>query len=226
MIDVSSGCNIAYGPILTQVQVPGFEAFAADFYQNSRIPESFPDGTGAKVGDSVGVWAMDGETGTPFHDVSGATPAWNSTRRILVPMFHHATGPSKKLMFNLHSSPLLGKAIEDMMTCAEETKELIRKHHELLLLEQQENIILGEEPEEPPPVPSLQDCTMVTDIKHNKTSFIQLEPDGPGANMMQPVFPANNKTEVRNVNNRTVRYGTVPRTPNTGINYSIHFATT
>lgn len=191
IIDTSNGCNIAYGPILTPNQVPEFESFAADFYQKTRQPEPFPNGTGVKVEDKVAVWAMDGETGMPYHDLSGST-AWESSRHIIVPMYHHATGPSKKLMFNMHSSPLLGKTMEDMMTCAEETAVLIREHEE-------KYGVLLEEGEEVPPPPSLQDCTMVTEIAHNKTSSVQKEPMGPGASMMQPVFPVNNKTEMTGV---------------------------
>jgi len=188
IIDTSNGCFIAYAPILTPVQVPAFESFAEDFYQNSRQPETWPNGTGVKVEDRVAVWAMDGET--PFHDGYGAT-SWSSTRRIIVPILQHAAGPSKMLMFNLHSSPLIGKIIDDMITCAEETKGLIREHERRY----SKDMIL-EDGKEIPPLPSLKDCTMVTDISHNKTSFVQQEPMGPGANMMQPIFPANNKTEM------------------------------
>ena len=184
IIDVSKGCNIAYGPILTPDQVPDFEAYAEDYYQNSR-PEPFPNGTGIKVEDRVAVWAMDGETGMPFHDDSGAT-AWESKHPIIVPLYQHPTGPSPKLMFNLHASPLMGKTIEDMMECAEETKESIRLHE----------LQYANETEDVPPVPSLKDCTMVTELAHNKTSFVQKEPMGPGASMMQPIFPANDKTNV------------------------------
>jgi len=169
VIDVSRGCNIGFAPILTPTQVPRFEVFAAEWYQNDRVPEPFPNGTGIKVNDQVGVWAM--KDGAPFHDVSGETE-WDSERRIVVPMFHHVNGASKKLMFNLHSSPLLGGMIENMMTCAEETKELILEHelqYSSSLLPQDGD----EEAEEPPPVPSLKDCTMVTDIAHNKTSWRQ-----------------------------------------------------
>jgi len=192
IIDVSRGCNIAYGPILTPVEVPAFEVFAEDFYQNTR-PEPFPNGTGVKVEGRVAVWSMDGETMMPFHDISGATSAWESTRRIIVPMYQHAAGASSKLMFNMHASPLLGKTIEDMMECSEEKKELIREHN----LKYSEEIILDNgEVLEPPPPPSLKDCTMVTEINHNQTSAVQKEPMGPGASMMQPIFPANDKTEM------------------------------
>mmetsp|Transcript_30629 Transcript_30629/g.72249 ORF Transcript_30629/g.72249 Transcript_30629/m.72249 type:complete len:1037 (+) Transcript_30629:232-3342(+) len=192
VIDVSRGCNIGFAPILTPTQVPPFEFFAAEWYQNDRVPEPFPNGTGIKVNDQVGVWAM--KDGAPFHDVSGETE-WDSERRIVVPMFHHVNGASKKLMFNLHSSPLLGGMIENMMTCAEETKELILEHelqYSSSLLPQDGD----EEAEEPPPVPSLKDCTMVTDIAHNKTSWRQGAPMGPGANMLQPIFPGGNTTEM------------------------------
>jgi len=188
VIDVSKGCNIAYGPILTPVQVPEFEAYAADYYQNNR-PEPFPTGTGVMVGDMVAVWAKDSD-GIPFHDFTGATAAWESKHRIIVPLYQHPTGPSKKLMFNMHASPLMGKTIEDMMECAEETRELIREHE----LKYNSQEIVLKEGEEPPPPPSLKDCTMVTELAHNKTSSVQKEPKGPGASMMQPIFPANNKT--------------------------------
>ena len=110
-------------------------------------------------------------------------------------MYQHSAGSSMKLMFNLHSSPLLGKMIEDMMTCAEETRTLILENE----LKYSETIENGEEIEEPPPLPSLQDCTVITDIAQNKTSSVQKRPKGPGANMMQPIFPANHKTEVRSL---------------------------
>ena len=190
IIDTSKGCNIAYGPILTPEQVPDFEAYAEDFYQNSRRPEVWPEGTGVKVEDRVAVWSM-GPDG-PVHDTSGETAMWNSTHRIIVPMYQHSAGPVGKLMFNMHFSPLLGKTIEDMMACAEETKVLIQEH-ELMYSN------LSEEDEAPPAAPSLKDCTIVTELAHNKTSFVQGEPMGPGANMMQPIFPAFNKTEMTGV---------------------------
>jgi len=193
IIDTSNGCNIAYGPILTSMQVPEFEAYAEDFYHNTRKPEPFPNGTAVKFNESVSVWAMDDETGTPYHDLSGET-SWESKRRIIVPILQHSTGPSKKLMFNLHSSPQTGQMIEDMMTCAEETKMLIREHELNYGGLSFEDI---EEPEvTPPPLPSLQDCTVVTDIIHNKTSAVQGHPKGPGSSMMQPIYPANHKTEM------------------------------
>jgi len=192
IIDVSRGCNIAYGPILAPNEVPAFEAFAEDYYQNTR-PEPWPNGTGVKVEDRVAVWAMGGDPMAPFHDDSGATGGWNSTKSIIVPMYQHAAGASPKLMFNLHASPLLGKTIEDMMACSEEKKELIREHN----LKYSEEIILdGGEVLVPPPLPSLKDCTMVTEINHDQTSAVQKEPNGPGASMMQPIFPANDKTEM------------------------------
>ena len=138
------------------------------------------------------MWAKDNHT--VFHDLSGAT-TWDSQRRIIVPVLQHVNGASKKLMFNLHSSPLLGNTIEKMMTCAEQTKELILKHEfEYSNLPEPKE---GEELREHPPLPTLMDCTMVTDVAHNKTSWVQGEPVGPGASMLQPVFPARNKTEVR-----------------------------
>ncbi len=193
IIDVSKGCFVAYGPIVTPDEVDEFEAYAQDFYQVSRKPEPWPEGTGVKVEGRVASWSMGtvNDTMVPVHDTTGLT-AWNSSRRVIVPMYQHVTGPSGKLMFNMHASPLLGATIEKMMTCSEERKEEILEYERMY-----SNLAEGEEA---PPAPrGLKDCTMVTELAHNKTSFVQGEDMGPGANMMQPIYPAYNKTEMTGV---------------------------
>jgi len=207
VIDVSHGCNIGFAPFVTPAQVSTYNIFAGNHYQYSRIPEPFPEGTAA-IDDhgTVGIWSS-----KPFLDLTGETTSWNSSRRILAPMIQHSNGISKKLMFNLHSSEAVGKMMEDMMDCAEETKELIRKYEQLeeeIRIKNENEIDSNsntlEEVEDTAPAvvllpknkPSLQDCTMVSDIKLNKTSAQQQEPNGPGASMLQPVFPASNKTEI------------------------------
>jgi hypothetical protein len=229
VIDVSKGCSIGFAPFVKMDDVPLFNIFAANHYQKTRIPEPFPDGTAA-IDDygTVGIFSYDIITSEKYLDYTGNTQSWNSTiQNILAPMIQHSSGLSKKLMFNLHSSPEIGTMMEDMMVCAEETKVSINEYDILEKQEQeqeeelriQQMQLLAENNNNtstttttlptttiiinstlPEKKPSLQDCTMVSDIKQNKTSWNQGEPDGPGASMMQPVFPANNKSEVRTYN--------------------------
>jgi hypothetical protein len=81
----------------------------------------------------------------------------------------HASGASKSLMMNMHSSEIVGSMMDEMLAC---TKEKAEK---------------GE---------SLKGCTFISDMSPNKTSWIQEAPSGPGSRMMQPVFPSNDKSVV------------------------------
>jgi hypothetical protein len=219
VIDVSKGCNIKFAPFVKMEEVPSFNIFAADHYQNSRIPEPFPEGT-AVMDDygTVGIFSYVPTTKEKYLDYTGETLSWNSTRtNILAPIIQYSSGISRKLMFNVYSSSEYGPMMEAMMKCADETKVLIIQYETLEeeLRIQQETFLLENNntfsPQDlatatttalaasglPKKKPSLQDCTFVGDIKLNKTSVQQGLPNGPGARMLQPVFPANNKSEVR-----------------------------
>ena len=177
LISTSKGCYMAFAPIVMPDELQDFEEFIYDFYDNTRKPEPFLNGTAARSSFGKGVWSIDpglnSTSSSPdmrHHDVDGQT-SWGSSNQILVPMVHHVTGPSNKLMMNFHSVPLLGRMIDDMITCA-----------------QQDNIRTGQ---------SLDSCAAISPLSPNKTSFVQQVASGPGSTMIQPVYAANDPEKVR-----------------------------
>lgn len=170
IIDTSKGCYISFGPLVTPEQAPDFEAFAYDYYESSREPEPFKNGT-AVYDFGKGIYSTT-ETKEKYHDTDGTT-SWGSPNNILIPKFQHAAGPSKSLMNNMHSSELLGSMMDEMWACAKNKAEL------------------GDD---------IKECTFMSDLMHNRTSWIQEAPKGPGAKMMQPIYPANNRSIVSVLN--------------------------
>ena len=172
VIDTSRGCYLGFAPLVRPSEVAEFEDHAYRYYEDLRLPEPFPNGTGHSS-FGKGIFSVDeslNNTDMRYHDTNDeGGAAWNSPNRILAPMFHHATGPSKKLMMNWHSSPLLGGMIDDMMVCAEEKAQA------------------GE---------SLETCSSITPILPNRTSWVQGADTGPGGLMMQPVYPSNDPSKV------------------------------
>ena len=167
LIQTSKGCNMAFAPFVEPSQLEEFETFIYDYYENSREPDAWPNGT-AVMPFGKGVWAMNAD-GEPFHDTTGET-GWGSNHTYLAPLIQHNTGPSKKLLMNFHSSPLLGSMMDQMLVCAEEKAS-----------------VGG----------SLDDCAAITHTMPDRISWVQRVETGPGAMMMQPVYPSNNPTKVR-----------------------------
>ena len=183
LISTSKGCYMAFAPIVTPDKLQDFEEYIYDFYDNTRKPEPFSNGTSARSSFGKGVWSIDPDLNSTsssdmrYHDVDGQT-SWGSSTQILVPMVHHVTGPSKKLMMNFHSVPLLGRMIDDMLTCS-----------------QQDNTRTGQ---------SLDSCAAISPLSPNKTSFVQQVASGPGSNMIQPVYASNDPQKVRNEAKATI----------------------
>ena len=144
---------------------------AYKYFEEDRVPEPFPNGTGYSS-FGKGIFSVNKELHNidqRYHDIDGET-AWGSPKNILAPILHHATGPNKKLMMNWHSSPLLGRMIDNMMDCAED------------------KVQAGV---------SIEACSAITEIMPNRTSWVQGAETGPGSLMMQPVYPAAEPQKVR-----------------------------
>lgn len=174
LIDTSKGCNMAFAPIVQLEQIESYEQFAYDYYEKTRLPEPFPAGTANASSFGKGIWSMDmslNNTDYRYHDVTGET-SYGSPNQIVTPMFQHSQGPSKNLMMNLHSSPLLGGMIDDMLQCAA-TKIASNG--------------------------TIDDCTAITSFKDNATSWTQQIENGPGANIIQPIYPSNDPTTMTGV---------------------------
>ena len=69
---VSQGCRMWFAPIVEPSEVELFESFIYDFYERSRMPEPFPNGTAVQP-FGKGVWSLN-QNEEPFHDVNGTTP--------------------------------------------------------------------------------------------------------------------------------------------------------
>ena len=162
LIDTSKGCNMVFAPIVQPNQVEQFEEFAYEYYNEER---SWPT-AGNTSSFGKGVWSMNMQldnTDKRYHDVTGETLSYDSPNLILTPMFQHSMGPSKKLMMNLHSSPMLGTVIDNMLQCAS------KNNHD-----------------------SIDNCTSITTFKENATSWIQQAESGPGANFISPIHVPSN----------------------------------
>ena len=164
---VSQGCRMWFAPIVRPSQVELFEGFIYDYYENSRMPVPFPNGTAVQP-FGKGVWSLN-QNQEPYHDVKGTT-SWGGNHTILVPLVHHSLGADAPLLSNLHSDPAKGRIIESMMQCANEKGSV------------QE---------------SLDGCVAISTTLPNYTSWTPGVENGPGAIMMQPVYPSNDPSKVR-----------------------------
>jgi hypothetical protein len=173
IVDTSKGCNMGFAPLVRTEEIPEFEEHAYKYYEELRMPDPFPVGTGVSA-FGKGIWSMDpslNNTDQRYHDVDGLT-TWESPNQILAPMLHHVTGASSQLMINLHSIPLVGSMIDNMLICADEKAQA------------------GE---------SIEECSAVTKILPDRTSWVQGAQTGPGALLLQPVYPSNDPHSVSNL---------------------------
>lgn len=166
LIDVSKGCQMIFAPFVQPDELQDFEDFAYDYYENSRMPEPFPNGTAVSEAWGKGVWSMDSEM-QPYKETDGTT-FWGSSNQVIAPMFQHSLGPSKQLLMNMHFSPKLGKMIDEMKICIEEKASEGR---------------------------SLDECVAISAMAPDQTSGTQKAPNGPGSNIMQPVYASNDPTK-------------------------------
>mmetsp|Transcript_8117 Transcript_8117/g.17176 ORF Transcript_8117/g.17176 Transcript_8117/m.17176 type:complete len:231 (-) Transcript_8117:545-1237(-) len=117
-----------------------------------------------------GIWSKSESVNTSdnrFHNKEAVSMWSNSTLDGLyvTPIMHHSTGPSKKLMMDLHSvSSLYGPMIDNMMACSD--------HRRLV-----QDLTIQ--------------CASITPSIMNNTSWIQPIENGPGASMLMLVYPVN-----------------------------------
>jgi len=167
LIETSSGREMGFVPLVTPEQLPDFETFAYNYYERGRIPP-FPEGTaGSSFGR--GVWGVNDTLDTPdnrYHEADGIT-TYNSRYRVFAPILHHNAGAFPALMLNLHFQEDRGRAIDSMIECSE--KRAISDN------------------------PNEFECGVLTDILMLTS---QKQGTGPGALLLQPVYPVNNNTKV------------------------------
>jgi hypothetical protein len=147
LIETSSGREMGFCPLVTPEQLPSFEDFAYDCYE-----ERFPGGTAGLSSFGKGVSGVNPALNTSdnrYHETDGST-SYNSPNKIFAPILQHNLGDFPALMLNLHFQETRGEVIDGMIACGETNDEEILTSQEV-------------------------------------------EP-GPGALIMQGIYPANNST--------------------------------
>jgi len=164
LIKTSSGVAMAFAPIIRGDEVEQFEAYAYDYFENSRKPP-FPNGT-AVHSFGKGIFGIDPSRGTSDgrYRVTNGITNYGSTYSLLTPLLHVSGGPGPFLMLNLHSDPTRGRAIDKMIDCSLQDKTNGSTEN--------------------------QNCAVITDtlILDNAPER------GPAAVIMQPIYPSNDPT--------------------------------
>jgi hypothetical protein len=167
IIAASSGQFMAVAPIVEEDLLEDFETFIYDYYENKRNP-SFPNGS-ATSAFGKGIWGYDPTLNTSDHRyrITNGSTVYGSKYNIITPMIAHNQGYNPALLFNSHSEKTRGLAIDSMIECSK-------------------NRAASSDPK------SII-CGKITDILELVGSTIS---PGPGAVMMQPIYPANDNTTV------------------------------
>jgi hypothetical protein len=169
LIETSSAREMGFCPFVTPEQLPMFEEFAYEYYE-----EQFPLGAASSsFGNGVfGVNPALNTTDNRYHETDGST-YYDSPNRIFVPILQHNAGAHPALMLNLHFQQTRGTLIDNLITCSKTNTE---------------------------------ECSSITDII--RLTNQEVDP-GPGALIMQAIYPANNKTILVGVIGSSIVWGEV-----------------
>lgn len=154
LIETSSGREMGFCPFVTPEQLPLFEEFAYEYYE-----EQFPSGAAtSSFGKGVfGVNPALNTTDKRYHETDGST-YYDSPNKVFAPILQHNLGNHPALMLNLHFQETRGTLIDNLITCSKTNYD---------------------------------ECTSITDMLILTSQ--EVEP-GPGALIMQAIYPANNET--------------------------------
>lgn len=170
IIDTSSGRSISLCPLVAPDQLSDFEDFAYDFFENTREPP-FPNGT-AVSSFGKGIFGVNRSLDSPdkrYHDTNPVA-SYGSPYQVFTPILQHNFGAFRVLMLNIHYEKNRGRAIDSMITCANQRNET-----------NDETLECG----------AISDVVLLASL---------LDEKAPGAMLMQPIFPANSPTKVSAIN--------------------------
>lgn len=167
IINASSGQALGLAPLVRPDQIEEFETFIYDFFENKRRPP-FVNDTAVRSSFGKGIWGVNPTLNTTDlrYRITNASTTYGSRYDVITPISFHQAGYNAVLLFNSHSEETRGLAIDSIIDCSAERAK-------------------SNDPESIP-------CGVLTDILiliGNNTVKI-----GPGAVLMQPVYPADNKT--------------------------------
>jgi hypothetical protein len=180
MIETSSGRSMGLLPIVTPNTLAEFEDFAYDVV----FAGTYPNDTGVSS-FGRGVFAVNpslNSTDKRYHDTDGAT-TWNSPNKIMTPFLAHSFGPSI-LMFNLHFSEIFGRLIDAVIACSDERARAVSDDSN------------GQ-------VSMPQECSVLSDVLILTGSTVDVK-SGPGAIIMEPIYPTNNNTVLTGLISSTI----------------------
>jgi len=164
--DTSNVRSVGLCPFVTPEQLDEFEDFAYNYYQHTRDPP-FPEGYGVSS-FGPGVWQK-GKTTNPDGKIPVNTDAnntWGSPHRLFAPILQHSH-IWRVLMLNVNFEPTRGVMIDEMIQCSNERAKA----------------------EDPKSVP----CGVLTDMLNLAS---EAEGSGPDAILMEPIYPAHDKTKL------------------------------
>jgi hypothetical protein len=180
VIETSSGRSMGLLPIVTPTTLAEFEDYAYDVvfagtYPNDTVVSSF----------GRGVFALNpslNSTDRRYHDTDGAT-YWNSPNKIMTPYLAHSLGPSI-LMANLHSFELFGRLIDAVIACSDGRARAVSEDS-------------SGQASRP------QECSVLSDVLILTGSTEDVK-SGPGAIIMEPIYPTNNDTVLTGLISSTI----------------------
>ena len=120
LLNATKSVDTAVAWIVQPDQLDEWEKYAYDFFYNTNKPRPFPNNTGVSS-FGRGLWAVNPNSSSPdkrFHNLGKCR--FNCSYEILTPIFHVDEGSDPVLMFDLHSDPVRGVAIERMLDCVYE----------------------------------------------------------------------------------------------------------
>lgn len=194
IITATNGRGLAFIPIVKPEEVDAFERFAYGYYaSDDRPPYEDPSETVGISSFGRGVYSIDmtlkNASDYHYHDATGYTK-WGSPYRVLTPMLqiqNPALGESAKdwILYNYHSFEGRGREIDAIIRCSEENRVTGGSQGE----EEVDVAAVGEDA-------TLDDshgCGSLSDPEFFPTTPESL---GPGAVMIEPIFPFYNRTIV------------------------------
>ena len=178
LIETSNGREMGLCPLVVESQLPQFENHAYEWFQERRVPV-FPNGTGySSFGEGIWMPNTTCDCADNRSHVTTTETSWGSDFDIVTPILQHNEGAHPALMLNLHFEPSRGRIIDDIMRCSGCTVSSETGEIDCL---------------QAPPHPNPGICGAMTDMVILTSQ--EVEP-GPGALLMEPIYPARNTSEL------------------------------
>jgi hypothetical protein len=160
MLNTSRGDEMGFVPFVYPSKLPEFEDFAKSTYKKL----GFPNHTGVSKEFGFGVFARDTTVKPPvkYHDINATSP-FGSPYEVLAPIFRTDEGSHPVLLFNVHSQPFTGHAIDQLINCSHVREDRHRRSlHDDEIETNRSNVNTLSMIAMPP-----NRCGVITDIFHN-----------------------------------------------------------